>query len=233
MGYGVDDVVRFYNRNYYTFIGAVHEQVTMKEENRREEVLNCFLMPMELIHHGYALDAEGMRAKQERNLKLLYKEIENATDDPYIYFQAGQSELILKNLEKAVDLFRKGLAMNPSIEKLYVQMMVISLAKAYDMLDCESEAVAVMERYVEQCNTAKFMFTYASVLYDNKQFIKALLIYVKTTMLKDIDTLGEDLMRCYDHIIELYTKMGNLEMAAIFQNKFEACKREKERVVGC
>lgn len=232
MGYGVDDVTRFYNRNYYTFLSPVHEQITIKEESKRDDPLNCFLMPMEVIHHGYALNAEDMRIKQERNLKLLYGEIEKGTNDPYIYFQAGQSEFILRNLEKAIDLFNKGLAMNPSIDKMFVQVMVMSLAKAYDMLDRDEEAVAVMERYADGCKTAKYSYTHASILYDNKQFLKALLIYIKTTTLPDVDTLGEDLMRCYEHIIELYTQMGNQEMADLFKGRYEACKKEKERVIN-
>lgn len=232
MGYGVDDVTRFYNRNYYTFLSAIHEQVTIKDESKREEPLDCFLMPMEVIHHGYALNAEDMKAKQERNLRLLYKQIELGTKDPYIYFQAGQSEFILRNLEKAIDLFHKGLAMNPSIDKIFVQVMVMSLAKAYDMLNREEEAVAVMERYAEECKTAKYTYTHASILYDSKQYLKALLLYVKTTMMKDVDTLGEDLMRCYEHIIELYTQMDNQEMAELFRGKYEAAKKEKERVIN-
>ena len=50
--------------------------------------------------------------------------------------------------------------------------------------------------------------------------------------MKDVDTLGEDLMRCYEHIIELYTQMDNQEMAELFRGKYEAAKKEKERVIN-
>ena len=232
MGYGVDDVTRLYNRNYYKFVAAIHEQVTIIDEQKREETMQCFLIPAEIVHHGYALTPEEMQAKQERNLRMLYKQIEAGVDDPYIYFQAGQSELILEKYECAIDLFEKALSMSPSIERLYVQMLVMSLAKAYVMLGRENIALEVMEKYSFGCKTAKYMYTYANVLYDAKQPIKALLFYVKATMAKDVSTLGEELERCYQHIIELYTKMGNLEMAHIFKGKYEACLREKERVVN-
>lgn len=234
LSYAVDDVVRFYNRNFYAFFSAIHEQIMKKGENGNGQLdeLDCFLVPTEIIHHGYALNADEMRMKQERNLKLLYKQIEKGDNDPYIYFQTGQSEFILRNLEKAIELFEQGLSMQPDIDKTFVQVMVMSLAKSYDMLDREEEAIAVMERYADRCKTAKYTYTYASVLYDGRQTLKALLLYIKTTALPDVDTLGDDLECCYEKIIEIYTMLGNQEMADIFKERYEACKREKERVVN-
>lgn len=232
MGYGVDDVVRFYNRNYYSFTSAIHEQVTIKDESKREDSMQCFLMPVEVIHHGYALSPEEMRVKQERNLELLYKQIEKGTDDPYLYFQAGQSEFILQNFEKAIDLYCKGLAMKPSTDKIYVQMMIISLAKAYHKVGYIKDAVDVMECYASECKTAKYTYTHASVLYDSGQTLKALLLYVKTTTMPDADTLGEELLFCYERIIYLYQNMNDQRMVEIFQQRYQMCKRERERVLN-
>ena len=231
-GYGVDDVTRFYNKNYYTFVSPIHEQVTLIDENRHDETMQCFLMPMEVIHHGYALSAEEMRKKQERNLELLYKQIEKGVQDAYPYFQAGQSEYILKNYDKAISLFEKGLSMQPSPNKIYVQMMIMTLAKAYLVTMRSDEAVAVMEQYASECKTAKYIYMHANALYEDRQTLKALLLYVKTTMMPDVDTLGEELMLCYERIIMLYTSMNNLQMAEIFNQRYQACKREKERVLN-
>lgn len=232
MGYGVDDVTRFYNRNYYTFLSAIHEQITLKDKSKRDEPMQCFLVPAEVIHHGYALSAEEMRAKQERNLQLLYKQIEKGCDDAYIYFQAGQSEFILKNYEAAIALYNKGLALGPSPDRIYVQMMIMSLAKAYCTVNRTQEAVEVMERYAEECKTAKYTYTHACILLDSKQTLKALLLFVKTTTMPDVDTLGEELMHCYERIIRLYTNMNNLQMAEIFQQRYQMCKKERERVLN-
>ena len=232
MGYGVDDVTRFYNRSHYTFCAPIHEQVTLIDESRREETMQCFLMPMEVIHHGYALSSEEMRKKQERNLELLYRQIENGQKDPYLFFQTGQSEYILKNYEKATKLFEQGLSMKPSPEKIYVQMMIMTLAKSYLIAKRSAAAVAIMEKYAEECKTAKYIYMYANTLYEDGQSLKALLLYVKVTMMSDVDTLGEELMLCYERIIMLYTNMNNLQMAEIFSQRYQACKREKERVLN-
>ena len=232
MGYGVDDVTRFYNRSHYTFCAPIHEQVTLIDESRREETMQCFLMPMEVIHHGYALSSEEMRKKQERNLELLYRQIENGQKDPYLFFQTGQSEYILKNYEKATKLFEQGLSMKPSPEKIYVQMMIMTLAKSYLIAKRSAAAVAIMEKYAEECKTAKYIYMHANALYEDGQSLKALLLYVKVTMMSDVDTLGEELMLCYERIIRLYTNMNNLQMAEIFSQRYQACKREKERVLN-
>lgn len=230
--YGSDDVTRFYNRNFYTFDFPIHEQVCSIDVSKREEPMQCFLLPMEVIHHGYALNPEEMLVKQHRNLEMLYQNLEKNPDDPYTYFQIGQSELILGNVEEAIVNYEKGISYEPSIEYIYVQIMIISLAKAYVKAGRAADALTLMDRYCNVCKSAKFTFTYASVLLDNGNTIKALLMYVKTTTMPDADTLGENLMHCYQHIIEIYTNMGDMKMAALFKDKFEACMQEKKRVVS-
>lgn len=232
-GYGTDDVTRFYNKHFYEFVGAIHEQVTIKEISKRDDKLQCFLMPMEVIHHGYALSYDEMVQKQERNLELLYKQIEKGEEDSYIYFQIGQSEYILGHYDTAIEYYEKGMMGEPSTEFIYVQIMITSLAKAYVKVGRLKEAADLMDKYASQCKTAKYSFTHASVMLDNKQYIKALMLYVKTTTMSDADTLGENLMHCYEHIIGLYQKLGNPQMAEIFRDRFEKSMRERERVLSC
>ena len=52
--FSVDDVTRFYNKNFYAYFYPIHEQICALNMSQREEMLSCFLMPMEVIHHGYA-----------------------------------------------------------------------------------------------------------------------------------------------------------------------------------
>lgn len=230
--YGSDDVTRFYNRNFYTYDFPIHEQVCTVDPAGRTEPMQCFLMPMEVIHYGYALTPEEMQVKQKRNLDMLKKKLDANPDDPYTYFQLGQSEFVLDNMEQAIAWYEKGISYDPPIEYVYVQVMVTSLAKSYVKAGREKDALDLMEKYCSTCRTARFIFTYAGVLLDNGNVVKALLMYVKTTTLPDVDTLGENLMHCYRRIIEIYTGMGNMEMAGLFRDKFDACMREKERVIN-
>ena len=195
-GYGTDDVTRLYNRNFYLYDRPIHEQISSRNAAERDNELPCFLMPMEVIHHGYAISQEEMERKQHRNLDILYHALETTPEDPYLLFQIGQSEFILKNNEKV------------------------------------GVHLACMDKYAEQCKTAKYTFTHASVNMDNKQPLKALLLYIKTTMMPDADTLGENLLHCYEYIIRLYREMGDEKMAALFHDKYIACKKERERVLA-
>lgn len=233
MEYGSDDVTRFFNRNYYIFTEPIHEQVSYKEEAKRTEVMKTFLMPMEVIHHGYALSKEELMEKQRRNLSLLYSSLQNSKEEqPYTYFQIAQSEFILENYDKAVKMYEKTLELTDDIQYEYIQIAIMSLAKTYVRLDRLQEAVNIMEKYAPKCCTAKYTFTHAGVMLDSGNVIKALMLYVKTTTMPDVDTLGENLLHTYEHIIELQTKLGNYEVAELFRAKYEACLKEKERVIN-
>lgn len=230
--YTTDDVTRFYNRNFYSFFFPIHEQIADKRLPLDNQDQKCFLLPMEVIHHGYAISPEEMKKKQERNLEMLYKSLETADNrDSYTYFQIGQSEYILDHVETAIEYYEKGMQCEINPEMLYVQIMITSLAKAYVQTGAADKALQLMEQYAEKCKTAKYVFSHANVLLDNEQPLKALLYYVKATTLADKDTLGENLLDCYRHIIDLYLQMGDEKMANIFIEKYEACMAERERVL--
>lgn len=231
-GFSIDDVTRMYNRNYYTFAEPIHEQICDIDVTKRDQVQQCFLIPIEVIHHGYDISQEEMKEKQRRNLNILYATLENKPDDSYTMFQIGQSEFILGNIEKSREMYENALAQNPSTECLYVQITIESLAKNYCKLDRYDDAIALMERYAEQCKTAKFVYTHACVLLDSGQKLKALLYFVKATMMSDVDTLGESLLKCYEYVIRLYLEMGDEKMAEVFRDKYEACIKERERVLS-
>lgn len=231
-GYGTDDITRLYNRNFYTFDSPIHEQICSVDVSKRGETMQCFLLPMEVIHHGYALTGDEMIQKQKRNLDILYSRLDIDKDDPYLYFQIGQSEFILGNNDTAIEYYEKGMSFNPDTELVYVQIMIISLAKAYTKNGRIAEGIELLERYSAQIKTAKYTFTMASIMLENDQPLKALLYFVKTTLMSDIDTLGENLLNCYEHIISLYRAMGDEKMAAVFDERYQECLREKERVMN-
>lgn len=230
LGYSIDDLPRLYNRNYYTFSQPIHEQIVYK--NGQTEILEAFLMPMEVIHHGYAIAGEDMVKKQERNLEILYAGLEKEKDNPYYYFQIGCSLQVLMRLEEAAQMYEKGLSFNPSTGRTYVIEMITSLANVYADLGRNSQALELMERYASSCNTANFVFNHANILLKNEMPLKAVVNYLKATMMKDSNTLGEKLLTCYERIIAIYQKTGNEELAKPFEEKYLACRAEREKIVN-
>ena len=51
-----------------------------------------------------------IRKKQERNLEILYKAIEQEPENPYFYFQTGCSLQVLHKFEEAAAMYEKGLS---------------------------------------------------------------------------------------------------------------------------
>lgn len=219
-----DYVPRFYDKTHFAYKWAVHEQI-MSQKGKEAVPSENFLLPIEVTHYGYALAPEQMRVKQERNLHLLHRALETEGESAYLYFQLGQSELVLENSGAAVRYYERGLDLADNCEPLYVHNMVEGLAKAYVMEGRAADALALMEHYEALCDSARFVFYHANVLMDNHEPLKALIKYVKATMMPDTDMLGSALMYCYQHIIELYHMFGEDDLADIFRRKYEECQK--------
>lgn len=114
-GYVNTDVPRMYNKNFYTFDFAIHEQIVPIDPAKRDDPMDGFLLPIDIIHHGYALDNETMKKKQVRNLELLYQELETSPDKGYVYFQIGQSQLTLSGTKDAIEAYEKAMENMPFI----------------------------------------------------------------------------------------------------------------------
>ncbi len=215
-----DHVPRLYDKKKFAYRGVIHEQILSRRGNISHK---NFLLPMKIIHHGYALSSEQMRLKQERNLHLLYHVLEMEGESAYLCFQIGQSELVLENCARAITFYERGISLVTDHRPLYVHNMVEGLAKAYVMTGREKDALALMERHEPLCDSARFVFYHANVLMDNHEPLKALVKYVKATVMPDADMLGSELLYCYQHIIDLYHLFGEDDLADVFRRKYREC----------
>lgn len=230
--YSSDDLPRMFHRDYYTFIFPIHEQIRSVDPALRKGVMPSFMLPMEVIHHGYNISDEEMAVKNERNLRLLYKRLEEDPDDVYTLFQIGQSERINPDKNISIDFYERALSHEHNVNILYVQTCIIALATCYLEVGRNQDALDLMNRYAGKINTAKFVFSHGSVYANCDQPLKALLMYIKTTAMPDVDTIGEHLTECYDHIIEIYTLLGQPDMAELFRDRYEKCVKERERILN-
>ncbi len=230
--YGKEQVVRFYNRKHYSFINRIHEQLAVNNPAKAGVYDERFIMPMELIHHGYAIGPEEMKKKQQRNLDLLLKDLENNPEDPYACFQVGQSNYVLGNYDEAIEYYNRALSYNPDPGLEYVQLLIVGRANAYKRLGKYKEELESLEPYINKCKSAKFVFINAIAYYDNDEILKALMLFIKATTLPDAQKLGENLTDCYRNIIAIYRRVGENDMADMFVEKYEALLAEKERILN-
>lgn len=231
MEYVNTDIVRLYNRNYYLFKYSIHEQICRKDDSGGDMPMESFLLPIDVVHHGYALDDEAMRIKQERNLDLLYQELEKTPDKGYVYFQIGQSLLTIKGYDEAIDAYEKGVANIKDIQGVYVPELITALAYTYADAGRVEDALALMEKYALQFQTAKYVYAYANVLWVSDQVLKALGNYIKVITMKDLESLGGEIVTCYSRIIQTYEAFGEMEMAENFRQKFLQYNARRERIV--
>ena len=220
-------------KKYPHFVGSIRlrniSYVNGKKEFTTDDAVYNFMLPMEVEHYGYAVPEEEKIKKNERNLELLYDAIAKKPDDPYMYFQAAQSERVLRHIEKAIPLYEKSLEINNNVAYPYVEVGIQMLAGLYMQVQRSDDALALMEQYAQICHSAKFTYTHAQVYYNSGNVLKALVLFIKTSILPDTDTLGDDLLQCYRYIINIYNDMGNAEMVWAFREKYEQCIIERNK----
>jgi len=97
----------FRNRIGVRFTGRVHEQVGPALAAVAARVGRSDLV---LLHSGYVLDADGRRAKLERNLHLLELDREERPHDGFVHFHLGETLAQLGRMADAAGWYQHALA---------------------------------------------------------------------------------------------------------------------------
>lgn len=220
-----DLVERFFNRKYYHYAGKVHEQVIPISLNGN---IDCTSGEINVIaeHTGYVGSIEELQQKAERNNVLLLEMLRKTPNDPYLYFQLGQSYNMLHDDEHAVYYYGKGLEydVDPSLE--YVQMMVIGYGYALLHLERYEEALQFQNIYDEFATTADFVCLMGLIYLRTGHILQAMKEFLKATTFETAKTEGantfiptfnmgciNELMGNKDTAITLYRKCGNFKPA--------------------
>ena len=116
----VDRVERFFDRRLYRYEGIIHEQVVRKNKGK----LYGYPIPFTVYHEGYYGTGQQLKEKAERNNELLFKELTRNPDDPYIYYQIGQSYELSNDSEKALEYYGKGYRLDPERDVDYAATMI-------------------------------------------------------------------------------------------------------------
>lgn len=227
-------VSRFFNKKYYHFEGAIHEQLEKKHAGSNSERINefinppkkAFTAPITLLHVGYDASEAEMREKSLRNIALLEKELESTGADSYLYYQLGQCCMRLNDYEKAYDWFNLGLSMDVDPAQGYVQNMVESYG--YCLLDLKryAEALQLTGIYDIFSTRADFVFLMGLIYMNNARFNEAIEEFKKATTMEQFSIEGVNSYRanynigviyeCTRHINEAreyYIKCGEFEPA--------------------
>ena len=168
---------RFFNRKFYHYESTIHEQVRAIDGHQYTRVE----LPLKVDHYGYNGSAQEMAEKVDRNNTLLLKQLEETPDDPYLYFQLGQSFNMLHDDEKACYYYGKGLEYDVDPHAEYVQMMVIGYGYALLHLERYEEALQFQNIYNDFCSSADFVCLMGLIYLRNGLVIQAMKEFLNAT----------------------------------------------------
>lgn len=250
-------VSRFFNRTCYHFTGAVHEQLERLPESGSEDrshsadrlpdsqaavktaalrkPVRTFTAPITALHVGYDCSEAEMRAKAERNLSLLEKELAVTGPDSYLYYQLGQCCMKLKDFKKAREWFDLGLSMDVDPGQDYVKDMVDAYGYCLLDLKCYPEALQLEGIYDVFCVRADFVFLMGLIYMNNGLFPEAVEEFKKSTTIEEFSVEGINSYRAFYNIGVIYECTGQLDEARKYYRKcgeFETAKMRLREIGG-
>lgn len=204
-----DGVERFFDKRLYHYEAIIHEQVRPIDKDME---MSRTRIPLSVDHSGYEGEA-NLKVKAERNRALLLKMLENAPDDPYLYFQIGQCYQGEKNSEQAAYYFGKGLEYDVDPRVKYVQLMVVGYGYALLDLGREEEALAFESIHEAFCNYADFL-TLMGLIYLRTGYINAAINEFEQAMkIEEADTAGANSYIPAYNLGCMYEVMGDINKA--------------------
>ena len=230
----INNILRLYKDGFYLepqngFIMelpnvALKEQLAYDGKDMGDDVYKKLCTASELY---YRFDSnEEIKKKADRNNELLLKMLEKTPDDPYLYFQIGQSYNMVHDDEKACYYYGKGLEypVEPKLE--YVQMMVIGYGYALLHLERYDEALQFQNIYNDFSFSADFVCLMGLIYLRNGLVVQAMKEFLNATTISHVHVEGANSfiptfnMGCINEVlgdidtaVTLYRKCGNFKPA--------------------
>lgn len=211
----VDDVERFFHRDHFHYQGIIHEQVVSLSS---EKIVKTAL-PLTVEHWGYQTSQEKLQNKVTRNNTLLLKMLEQDPEDPYVYFQLGQSYNAIHDAENACFYYGKGLEFDIDPKLHYVQLMVIGYG--YSLLDLHryKDALCFQNIYEAFKLSADFLFLMGLIYMNNAMFEAAISEFLNATQTSFHFVEGINSYLSYYNIGVIYECSGSSQKAMEYYQK--------------
>ena len=225
-GMTYDKVVRFFNKKFFHYTGMIHEQVTLINTCIDTAAVEHISMPVAIDHYGYAGTPEEKKAKVGRNNALIFKMLDEDPNDPYLYFQLGQSYASIGDGENAYKYYGKGLEFDVDERLQYVKQMVIGYGNA--MLDTGrfAEALSFEGIYDSFKSSADFLFLMGMIYLRNGLINEAYREFENATKASECEVDGsntylpfynmaliKEAMQDIPEAVRLYKKCGDFAPA--------------------
>lgn len=213
--HSTDLVERLFNRKLYHYEGTIHEQVVRKDGTQAYG----FHFPLFITHTGYSGTEEEIEAKSERNITMLKAALEHTPDDPYLFYQLGESYMLRNDYESAFQYFDQGFYLDVDETLEYVQRMMNSYG--YSMLYTGRIEKALTLANVYDCfnNNADFLFLMGNIYLKARINDKAMLEFMRATTMKRHFDEGTNSYRAFHNIGCIYEAYGQYDEARKYYRK--------------
>lgn len=178
-----DYVERIFDRRYYHYTGIIHEQVTPRTGDCSK--LTVYQAPLTFTHVGYFTSQEDREKKAKRNITLLEKELESTPDDPYLYYQIGESYQLIGDHEHAFEAYDKGFYLDVDETLPYVRAMITSYGHSMLATGRAEKALTLEGVYEYFQDYADFVYMMGNVYLALRQNQKALNQFLHALELTD------------------------------------------------
>lgn len=223
-----DHVERLFDRRLYYYTGNIHEQVTSRDGSQ----LYGFEIPLTVTHTGYSGSDDDLAAKAQRNINLLLTDLQKNPDDPYLYYQLGESFMLKGDYESAYSYYDQGFYLDVDENLEYVQRMIISYGYCMLYTNRIEKALSLENVYDSFCTIADFLFLMGNIYLQARQNDKALMEFLKATSCQRHFDEGTNSYRAYHNIGCIYEAYGQYEEARKFYLKAGNFPMSQERLAN-
>ncbi|MBD5444466.1 MAG: glycosyltransferase [Lachnospiraceae bacterium] len=230
-----DRVERLFHRRYYHYNLSIHEQVSDIKTN--STYFERYDIPLTVDHVGYCGGRDSMLQKMERNVSLLLKEIEKHPDDPYFYFQIGQSYNSVDDLENSYIYYKKAFELPINPQQPWLPIMAQAFIRSMNGTGRSEEAITFFEPLFDffSKDSGVLCSLGASYMLIN-QPLKAMPLFVKAIQAPNVREAGSSTYVPYYNIGLINELLGDLPSAISFYQKAAAYNYphaiERLRVLG-
>lgn len=210
-----DLVERLFDRRFYHYEGTIHEQVVRKNGGQA----SGYSFPLVVTHTGYVGSESDLQAKAERNIRMLTSALLRTPDDPYLYYQLGESYMLQNDYENAFTYFDKGLYFDVDESLEYVQRMIISYGYSMLYTNRIEKALTLSNIYNVFCDNADFLFLMGNIYLKAHMNDKALAEFSRATTLQKHFDAGTNSYRAFHNIACIFEAYGKYEEARTYYKK--------------
>lgn len=215
-----DRVERLFSKKHFHYKGIIHEQVVRLADE--SPFYEQYEISLTVDHAGYSGGIEAMRKKADRNNTLLFKEIQKNPEDPYLYFQVGQSYNGIYDYENAYIYYKKSFALPLNFAEPWVQIMATAYINAMNHTNRSGEAQRFFEPIYEHFSgDANFYCSMGNIYLnlDPPQPLKAMGEYIKALQCPDAREEGANSFLPYYNIGLVNEMLGSEASALTFYQK--------------